>query len=127
MFTLEEAFEEVGRQLTEQEIDSDSMLDGLDLRDILVAIQREVSTELEHITELSDNAEQNEQQLRQLMVNAATRCFFTGVLLGRDNAVDANDYGVVVAVEAEALEAIAIRALRDGNLTFTLASTTDTD
>lgn len=131
-YDITDSFDEAIRQVDEQELDGE-LLDDLDLRALLVEVNKTVSGELMHIGELSDDPEKNQDELRQLVVNAAVKSFMAGLHFAAERfehyGGSREDAGVVVQIPAEALEQIGLGIIRDGVATFTLTtpieSTTD--
>lgn len=120
MGLLTDVFEEAVRQVEEQELDGD-LLGEHDLRDVLIEVNKVVTGELMHIGDLSEDPEQNQEELRQLIINATVKTFVAGLLAGTGQAAS-GDPGIVLQIPAEAMEAIGLGIIRDGVVTFTLTT-----
>lgn len=93
------------------------VLGELDATEIIFEMESLVSEELTHLAGLSDDADANEEAMRQVMQNAAIKAFFAGLLVVQTK----NDaHGVPVGVSPEVLQEIGLRVIRDGVITFTL-------
>lgn len=113
-----EAMDHASSMVDAGEITED-LLGELDLEEAITSIAALVSTELSHLTGLTDDPEQNQEAMRSLIQTAALKAFFTGMILGRSNT---EPEGITVPVPADLIAALGVSMIRDGVLTLTLVS-----
>lgn len=92
------------------------VLGGLAAEDIVQAMSMLVSAELTHLSGLSEDADANEEAMRQVMQNAAVKAFFVGLTMGREPA----SAMVSFPVSTEAMQALGLAAIRDGFVSINL-------
>lgn len=95
-----------------------SLLGDIDIQEVFAEVSGLISGELMHLSGLGEDADENEQIMRQAMQQAAVKAFLAGLMIGKVSSP--GNGGVVVEVPSDALEQMAINALKGGELAFTL-------
>lgn len=116
MPSLEEAFDLAQHLVESSQVEQD-MLGDYDLSEVVTAISGVITGELESIT-MSDDPELADRIMRQVLQTVGFKSFLAGFLASRVNSGDT----VEVQVPAEAIEAIALAAIKSGTLSFSLVT-----
>lgn len=99
---------------------------SVELPDAIRLLNELISNEMGRLTNLSDDPDKNEEQLRQHLFNIALKSFVAGLYTGSEGASAAQD-GVVVVVPPQSLQDIGVAAIREGAVTFHLVAADESE